>query len=212
MLKGTLKEFTSDFICHLQDLAPWLSPLDIKRGSSVLLALTHGLIGMEPSTEPHHLNSSSSEDEVLRQIDAYDWLSDVEFQRGLQSILSSDPAPEQRDHLVCRAKCFYFSRKRGIKLDPASYCRWVDQKNDAQMEPGSQLLDESTSHGDAVQRGSAVSEDASAPYPTTFNQIVELISTGQPVPGVKDIPDTILEGQASKPVAHKRPKPWERGQ
>ena len=49
-----------------------------------------------------------------------------------------------------------------------------------------------------------------APYPTSFSQIVELITTGQPVPGIKDIPDTILEGQASQVTSAKRKKPWEK--
>lgn len=48
-----------------------------------------------------------------------------------------------------------------------------------------------------------------APYPTSFSQIVELITNGQPIPGIKEVPDTILEGQASQPMTAKRKKPWE---
>ena len=33
---------------------------------------------------------------------------------------------------------------------------------------------------------------------------------GKPIPGIKDIPDTILEGQASENQAEKRKKPWEK--
>ena len=43
----------------------------------------------------------------------------------------------------------------------------------------------------------------------SFNQIVDLITNGQPVPGVKDIPNTILLGQGSEPMRVKRKKPWE---
>jgi len=49
-----------------------------------------------------------------------------------------------------------------------------------------------------------------APYPTSFSQIVELITNGQPIPGIKDVPDTVLEGQASQPSIAKRKKPWEK--
>jgi len=49
-----------------------------------------------------------------------------------------------------------------------------------------------------------------APYPTSFEHIVNLITTGQPIPGIKDIPDTVLSGQASQPTANKRRKPWEK--
>ena len=47
------------------------------------------------------------------------------------------------------------------------------------------------------------------PYPMTFNEIVELITTGKPVPGVKDIPNTVLEGRASESTSSGRRKPWE---
>ncbi|KAK8247018.1 hypothetical protein HDK90DRAFT_461806 [Phyllosticta capitalensis] len=49
-----------------------------------------------------------------------------------------------------------------------------------------------------------------APYPTSFAHIVELITTGQPIPGIKEIPDTVLEGQGTAPTASRRRKPWER--
>ncbi len=40
--------------------------------------------------------------------------------------------------------------------------------------------------------------------------MVELITTGQPIPGIKEIPDTVLEGQASQATPVKRKKPWEK--
>lgn len=49
-----------------------------------------------------------------------------------------------------------------------------------------------------------------APYPPTFSQIVDLITTGQPIPGIKDIPDTVLAGQETQPTTAKRKKPWEK--
>jgi len=56
---------------------------------------------------------------------------------------------------------------------------------------------------------SSSSAETPAPYPLSFNRIVELITTGQPIPGIKDIPDTVLEGQASQTVQSRRKKPWE---
>lgn len=49
-----------------------------------------------------------------------------------------------------------------------------------------------------------------APYPTSFAQIVELITSGQPVPGIKEIPPTLLTGQGTEAVKAKRKKPWEK--
>ena len=50
-----------------------------------------------------------------------------------------------------------------------------------------------------------------APYPISFSQIVELITSGEPIPGIKEVPDTVLEGQISQPRTAKRRKPWETG-
>lgn len=48
-----------------------------------------------------------------------------------------------------------------------------------------------------------------APYPTSFSEIVELITKGDPIPGIKEVPDIILDGQASHATTAKRRKPWE---
>lgn len=48
------------------------------------------------------------------------------------------------------------------------------------------------------------------PYPTSFAEIVDLITNNKPVPGIEEIPDTVLELGSSK-VDHtpQRKKPWE---
>ena len=52
--------------------------------------------------------------------------------------------------------------------------------------------------------------ETAAPYPISFSHIVELITSGGPIPGIKEVPDTVLEGQASLPTTVKRRKPWEK--
>ena len=52
--------------------------------------------------------------------------------------------------------------------------------------------------------------ETAAPYPISFSQIVELITSGGSIPGIKEVPDTVLEGQASLPTTIKRRKPWEK--
>ena len=54
------------------------------------------------------------------------------------------------------------------------------------------------------------STEPPAPYPSSFSHIVELITKGEPVPGVREIPDTVLEGEASESRAETRRKPWEK--
>ena len=44
----------------------------------------------------------------------------------------------------------------------------------------------------------------------TFSHIVELITTGQPIPGIKDVPDSLHEGEASQSIKSQRKKPWEK--
>ena len=51
---------------------------------------------------------------------------------------------------------------------------------------------------------------ATAPYPTSFSQIVELIASGDPIPAVQKVSDTVMEGLASQSTMAKRKKPWER--
>lgn len=49
-----------------------------------------------------------------------------------------------------------------------------------------------------------------APTPASFAEICQLIAEGKPIPGIKEIPDTVLEGQATASTVPKRRKPWEK--
>ncbi|CAG8982374.1 hypothetical protein HYALB_00007496 [Hymenoscyphus albidus] len=51
--------------------------------------------------------------------------------------------------------------------------------------------------------------EQSAPYPPTFAEIVELISSGTPIPGIRDIPCVPAPHLASKSSLPRRRKPWE---
>lgn len=53
-------------------------------------------------------------------------------------------------------------------------------------------------------------QKASEPaYPSSFAHIVELITTGQPIPGIQQIPDTVLAGHETPSKVTRRRKPWE---
>ena len=49
------------------------------------------------------------------------------------------------------------------------------------------------------------------PPALSFQEIKALIEEGKPIPGIKDIPNTVLEGQGSEAQLEKRRKPWESG-
>ncbi|KAL9129257.1 MAG: hypothetical protein Q9217_002237 [Psora testacea] len=167
------------------------------------------------------------ESEILfRQLEAYPWSIDREFQSGLQSILDQNQSPEQIEHLTLRARCFYYARKSGIPIDFYAYKAWrADRHASCDLTNGTAPLSYSNSSAASAAATSSSAVEWSptlrheptsdptgppAPYPTTFSQIMKLISTGQPIPGIKDVPDTVLEGHASRSMAGKRRKPWEK--
>lgn len=49
----------------------------------------------------------------------------------------------------------------------------------------------------------------STPYPLSFAALANLIATGAPIPGIKDIPDKLAEGAPSVSTAQVQKKPWE---
>ncbi|KAL9607864.1 MAG: hypothetical protein Q9167_007268 [Letrouitia subvulpina] len=137
---------------------------------------------------------------TFQQLESYPWSEDAEFQIGFHAILESNPDPQLVENLTLRARCFYYSRKHNIPIDFDAYRTWRSRQSLAPVINGdssnllSQLADRSGS-------------DAT-PRPI---QIVELITKGEPIPGIKEIPDTLLMGQESTPTAAKRRKPWEKG-
>ncbi|KAF2767320.1 hypothetical protein EJ03DRAFT_276460 [Teratosphaeria nubilosa] len=147
--------------------------------------------------------STSFDDQayIFHQLDAYPWDTDEEFQGGLIGILGDNVTDsEQRSRITIRAKCYYYTRKAGTPVDYQSYKAWVDSKGSmpapAEPRPGG------GGEGDGGM--------GNAPKPATFAEICDMIAEGKPIPGIKDIPDTILEGQASSSTAGRRKKPWEK--
>lgn len=53
-----------------------------------------------------------------------------------------------------------------------------------------------------------------APYPQSFSHIIELIKSGKAVPGVRDIPNTVVRDPSVTPFGKMvRPKkPWEKNE
>ncbi|CUS11334.1 unnamed protein product [Tuber aestivum] len=188
--------------------------------------------------------------ESFDAIDAYDWGSDREFQTGLQSILSSVPSPtaEQKEGLTLRAKCFFYSKMSGIRIDYNAYRARIsggkpnptattatiapavpETPQEFAQKEHSTLLDSTSeepildttepdvnserfplSDPDPNTPAASPGGTPDAPYPNSFAYIVELITTGQPIPGIKHIPSELNSAPPSEPVRAKRLKPWER--
>ncbi|MCJ1477291.1 hypothetical protein MMC13_005962 [Lambiella insularis] len=160
---------------------------------------------------------------IFHLLDTYPWSTDPEFQHGLRAILGPPPSPSQAEQLTLRARCFYYSRKHNTPpIDFDAYRDWhARHGSPVQSAPDGPAHQAATSTDTAPTLRTpglpgkdappAAEGEPPAPYPVSFNQIVELITTGRPVPGIKEIPDTVLEGQASRAVQAKRKKPWETG-
>lgn len=160
---------------------------------------------------------SNPQEEVYKEYANYDWDSFTEFQEGiaqimdnhLQSMQEQDPSITSipaldRQQLIDQAKSFFFCSKTGHIFNLDDYEQWklhsnVDDKgkNVDKIEP-------------KVQEIASEEEALEAPYSSNYQELVELIVAGKPVPGIKEIPDTILPEKSSKPVQQQRTKPWER--
>lgn len=159
-------------------------------------------------------DSSLDSSYLFHQLDDYPWDDDQEFQTGLKSIVGSTQDQTQLEHLTLRAKCYYYARKSGTKVDFEGYKRWVESGGAAER-PG-ERTPPATQEAPTVQPVESQTSDSGsgamgdAPKPASFAEICDMIAEGKPIPGVKDIPDTVLEGQSSESQATKRSKPWEK--
>lgn len=174
---------------------------------------------MAADISDEHLNKTY----LYHQLDEYAWDEDQEFQGGLRAILGSVQDPAQVDHLTLRAKCYYFARKFSTPVDFDGYKQWVESLRNGTAPSNGTTESTATSSGEASaaqsgQTTSAAGEGGAggmsgmgnAPYSASFAEICEMIAEGKPIPGIKDIPDTILEGQASESHTQTRKKPWEK--
>ena len=104
--------------------------------------------------------------------------------------------------MTIRARCFYYARKKNIKIDYDPYKTHVHSKNsDSVLAPSPPAPQPASSPESA---------DPNPAYPTSFADIVAMIQEGRPIPGIKDIPSTVLSDKATKPTVSRRKKPWEK--
>lgn len=157
----------------------------------------------------------SSQEQVYIEYLNYDWQLFSEFQEGLKQILDNylellkeqDPSITaipalDKQQLVDQAKSFFYCSHTGNILNLDDFQQWK------------------IAHGDKYIKNKKVEEivekepenDVSDEphYSSNYQNIVELIMSGKPVPGIKTIPDTVLPQQSSVASAKPRVKPWEK--
>lgn len=64
-----------------------------------------------------------------------------------------------------------------------------------------------------IQKNASPGDPDKEPYPRKFEEIIEFLKTGKEIPGIRKIPDTVVEDPAVTPQGRLRapPKPWEVG-
>ncbi|KAJ5560111.1 hypothetical protein N7513_002510 [Penicillium frequentans] len=149
---------------------------------------------------------------LFERLRAYSFQNDPEFANGLAIILGhpNTPATEtemsREDDLVLQAKCFFFSRKENVSpsIDFTAYKSWLIASSPCEPHESSGPADSSNAPD------SERPADTEPTYPSSFAHIVELITTGQPIPGIEQIPDTVLTGHDISSEKPRRRKPWEK--
>lgn len=178
----------------------------------------------------------ATEERSYHQLATYPFAGDPEYQAGLASILGHPERPAtpseiaSKPDLVLQAQCFYFSRKFSTPpINPAAYKAWrSSQRSNASSSDSNVEASSTSTISSSIQQQSSsppqsqpqqqqipvkattpITEEP-PPYPNSFAAIVDLITNNKPIPGIEEIPNTILElGSSKQDKATRRKKPWE---
>lgn len=166
--------------------------------------------------------STPEQVETYREFLNFDWDSFDEFHSGLNEILDNylnnlkeqDPTvtsiPEsQKEQLVRQAKSFFYCTKTGNILSLEDFDAWRVQE-DSQYDTRNREKDQNEKEEEKeLQVDYDVPQDEEGQPRLSYQELVDRITTGKPIPGIKQIPDVILPERSSVSIAAQRPKPWE---
>ncbi|KAG5418962.1 hypothetical protein I9W82_003680 [Candida metapsilosis] len=171
--------------------------------------------------------SLNPQEQVYKEYLNYDWNADKDFQDGLKEIFDAylttkkeqNPLQEQQEpsissldraQLTNQAKSFFFCQKTGHILNLEDFEQWKIHNGDKFIKNGqiNELDDEQDKKEKENENENGASSDE-PPYSSNYQQLAELIMSGKPVPGIKEIPPVVLTDQGSEPSAAQRKKPWE---
>jgi len=119
-----------------------------------------------------------------------------------------------------RRPCLSWARRKNVSppIDATSYQHWLKETNNMSAKVSHGATGNNNNQHTKETRSPSSStpnpdlKDAEPAYPSSFSHIVELITTGQPIPGIEDIPDTVLSGHEKPSTAERRRKPWEKAE
>ncbi|KAF9310749.1 hypothetical protein BG003_008151 [Podila horticola] len=155
--------------------------------------------------------SEPTQEQIYAQFESYNFDNDATFQTGLKSILDNNQGKTEKEQedAVRNAKFFYFSRFVR-NFDYQQYLTWRAGRSGSAQETQEIKEEQRTTETAPAQEEESSSTDANPSYPKSFQEICELIASGKPIPGIRQIPNNLAEGTPSAPKLAPKPKPWER--
>ncbi|GAA5963105.1 hypothetical protein JCM21900_001054 [Sporobolomyces salmonicolor] len=136
-------------------------------------------------------------------------ITDPLFLQGLASILAPyyarNASPEEISEVTQRAEAFYLSSQAPEDSQEPAPLEALTSVSPLRRDPP-------TPTPISASAGAASGPADDPPYPLTFAHLAHLIATGAPIPGIKDIPDRLAEGEPSasrREVVEAARKPWE---
>jgi hypothetical protein len=139
------------------------------------------------------------------------------LQSGLRAILgapnpSNPPNGSLRD-IATHARIFYYAQRIGVQIDFAAYQTWLsqhpeypaphiipseyEQQSPSTSSPSSsatawqQAAPKADLYVDRSAQSQASGEGGEPSYPLAFAEMIKLIQEGKPIPGIRQIPNTI---------------------
>ncbi|KHO01952.1 uncharacterized protein MAM_00953 [Metarhizium album ARSEF 1941] len=134
--------------------------------------------------------------------------------------------------MAVHARIFYYAQRIGVHIDFAKYKDWLSRHPDHKppqllpqeyrsapaASPSEPLLpwQQAAPRADLYVDRTAAAENASGnepSYPMGFAEMLKLLQEGKPIPGIKQIPNTVVRDPSVKPIGSRAApkKPWERG-
>ncbi|OIW27423.1 hypothetical protein CONLIGDRAFT_633788 [Coniochaeta ligniaria NRRL 30616] len=177
---------------------------------------------------------------LIKSFNDYPWVKDRQFLQGLAAMLGTTLPSTDMAHaasISLQARIWWFSTKQGVTMAPDSYTAYLASHPDtptpepailARIEdvqrrmgvtgpsnvPSWQVhapkADLRVKASDGAAREDGVGDDA--PYPEHFKAVIEAVTQGKPVPGIKEIPNTVVRLPGITPVGKMQAprKPWEK--
>ncbi|CAG7556704.1 unnamed protein product [Fusarium equiseti] len=182
------------------------------------------------------IRALKDDNSIFTAFDTYPWKKDNNFMSGLHAILGepNQQTPQTSlEDMTTHARIFYYAQRIGVNIDFGAYKTWLASKPDHQPPD---VLPEEYRQRDETNAASTPALDwqKAAPktdlyidkkaaaaqsglqdqpnYPMGFAEMIKLIQEGKPVPGIRQIPNTIIRDPAVKPVGARAVprKPWEK--